>query len=174
MMVNNNKRSVNKCHNWLCLALLACAGAIACPCFSQVFNQQQFVPDYLHADSYMQQDALAGKGDGRHFSAYGLDNDDLDQAAANFNDNRLNTTQRLLNHQWLNQQYHDDHGKKGTKIFSKLLKAGAKAYWNQIKQSNFANNAAVPDSSGQGQVDEVNYRMRLNGDSLKLSVSYEF
>ena len=171
--MNFNNEKQNRSSRLSALTLVACLG-LACPCLSDAFSGEQFLPDYLYPDSHMNTRDIAGSGESRHFSAYGYDNDDLDQAAENFSDNRLNTTQRLLNHQWLYYQYHDKKWKKGTKVFNKMLKAGAKAYWDKVHSRKFKNNSAVPNGSGEGQLAEVSYRMRLNDSSLKLFVSYEF
>ncbi|WP_317931300.1 hypothetical protein [Halioxenophilus sp. WMMB6] len=134
----------------------------------------QFLPDYIYRNANTSESDILGKGLDRHFSAYGLDNEDLDQAAANFADNRLNTTQRLLNHQWIYNEYHDVELEKGSRIFTEVLKAGARAYWSSYHSKRLKSSSVLPDGNGVGQLNEVRYKMRLKSDAVNVVISYEF
>ncbi|GAB2197968.1 hypothetical protein [Sessilibacter sp. MAH4] len=136
-------------------------------------QEQTFVPDYLYPYSNMHAADIEGQGADRHFSAYGLTNEELEFSAANFFDNSLNTTQRLMNHQWIYQSYHDIELQSGSKFFSNLFKSTLKTYWQKYHQNKLIN-TALPDSSGEGSISEVNYKMRLKDDSVKMSFVYEF
>ncbi len=56
---------------------------------------------------------------------------------------------------------------------------GFKTYWNSIKHSKFRSNKLIPDGGGEGKVavasgGEVDYKLRLSGNKLKIHVNYEF
>ncbi len=140
----------------------------------QTTNQSLiFLPDYLYPDERVKGAVVEGKGEDRHFSAYGLDNSALEISAAHFFDTSLNTTQRLMNHNWIYQSYHDIELESGSRFFSNLLKSSLKTYWQSFHQRKLAH-TVLPDATGTGTISEFDYKMRLKDDSIKVSVKYEF
>lgn len=130
-----------------------------------------FVPDYLFTDLNVIDHNVNGEGSDRYFSSFGMSDKDLDWAAANFSDNSINTTQRLLNHQWIYAEYHDIEWRKGSKFFSEFLRASAIAYWNHYR----GNNASTTNGDDTDErYDDIEYRLRMKSNSIRFSVKYDF
>ncbi len=152
------------------LILLYCHDSLAEKTDSQTLI---FIPDYLYPDDQVQGAIVEGTGEDRHFSAYGLDNTALEMSAAHFFDTSLNTTQRLINHNWIYQSYHDIELQNGSRFFSNFLKSTLKTYWQSLHEKKLSH-TALPDSTGQGKINDFDYKMRLKDDAIKISVKYEF
>lgn len=104
----------------------------------------------------------------------GMNNIQLEQSAQDIRSQEMIAQQRALNHQWLAEQDHHDI-KFGRKVITRLVKMGFRTYWDGVRETHYKHNAAVPTSSGLGKITpEVDYKVRLSGDKLKLSVHYEF
>lgn len=155
-------------------ALLACCVTTQAENLATIQPQQPFMPDYLYPDTGLFQSHVQGQGEQRHFSTFGMDNDDLAYAADNFADHSLNTTQRLLNHQWLYYGHHNIEGEKGSGALRELLQSSVKNYWRSLRATRFKDSQVLPDGDGAGKLNEFDYHMRLKSDALKLSVSYAF
>lgn len=104
-----------------------------------------------------------------------LSNEDLIRAAEDIRNNEMSAEQRALNHQWLDHDNYTDDMRFGSKVVSQLLKMGFKTYWKDVRNKKYANSAAVPTEEGNGKItSDVDYKFRISGDKLKLSVEYEF
>jgi len=89
-------------------------------------NEDIFVPDNLEFYNPLK------KADGHRSydpGITGLDNISLYRQAAHYRSNTLNSSQRALNHQWMNQYHNDDGVRHGSKVLSQLFKMGFKTYW---------------------------------------------
>lgn len=101
----------------------------------------------------------------------GLENVSLYRQAENYRSNTLNSSQRALNHQWMSQYHHDDGVRHGSKVLSQLFKMGFKTYWKGVDTSN----KYIPDDQGEGKIiNDLDYRLRMSGNKIKLSLEYEF
>ncbi|GAA5317399.1 MAG: hypothetical protein AseanaTS_26040 [Candidatus Pelagadaptatus aseana] len=113
--------------------------------------------------------------------AAALDNEALIRAAEDIRSAEMSVEHRALNHRWLGDSDGEDL-KFGGKVVSTLLQMGLRTYWDGIRSENeFLNSKAVPDVSGKGKLaiggsdaEEVDYKIRLSGDKINLSVNYEF
>ncbi|GAA5317862.1 MAG: hypothetical protein AseanaTS_30700 [Candidatus Pelagadaptatus aseana] len=104
----------------------------------------------------------------------GLSNEELAKAAEDIRSSDMSIQQRALNHQWL-QEPEGDGLHFGTKVVSRLVKMGFRTYWDGMRNKHYRDNKVVPDSAGNGKVSEdVDYKIRLSDDKVKLSVQYEF
>ncbi len=131
-------------------------------------NDDLFIPDNL--DFYNPLQEADGHRD-YNPQISGMDNVALYRAAGQYRNSELSASQRALNHQWM-QQYHNGDGvRHGGKVFSKLFQIGLKTYW---KSGKFGK-GYLPDDKGNGRITEdIDYRLRMSGNKLKLSVLYEF
>ena len=105
-----------------------------------------------------------------------LSNVELENAVDQILNNQMTAEQRALNYQWLEQHDngHDDV-KVGSKVLNKIMKMGFRTYWDGVRNKHYSTAKAVPDSSGNGKVTEdVEYKLRLSGNKIKLSFEYEF
>lgn len=102
-----------------------------------------------------------------------LNNEQLLERAQHLRSNNPNTTQQTLNYQWLKAHQNDD-SIVGKKVYQTLFKRGLKAFWNHQRKERFKSEH-IPDINGRGSVsNEVDYKLRLNSDELKVKLSYEF
>lgn len=113
-----------------------------------------------------------------HNQAYAgeaLDNQSLERVAQDIRNHNMSTEQRALNHRWLQYGSEDDDVKVGSKVISSLFKMGFRTYWDGVRNKHYSSNTKVPDGSGNGKVTEdVDYKVRLSSNKLKLSMSYDF
>jgi len=108
-------------------------------------------------------------------SKVALSNDQLEDAANHIRTNDMSSEQRALNHQWLEQHHHGDDPYIGSKVFSKLMKMGFRTYWDGVRNKHYSSASAIPDGNGTGKVSkDVDYKIRLSGNKVKLSFEYEF
>jgi hypothetical protein len=159
---------------WLvgCALTLLFAGLLASgKSAAQEAGSDIFVPDYLFTDLNVIDHNVHGEGSNRYFSSFGMSDHELDWAAANFSDNSINTTQRLLNHQWIYAEYHDIEWRKGSKFFSEFLRASAMAYWNHYRGNNASTASANEADHGYN---DIEYRLRMKSNSIRFSVKYDF
>jgi len=102
-----------------------------------------------------------------------LNNEQLLERAQHLRSNNPNTTQQTLNYQWL-KAHQNDNSIVGKKVYQTLFKRGFKAFWNRQRKERFKSER-IPDINGRGSVsNEVDYKLRLNSDELKVKLSYEF
>jgi hypothetical protein len=107
-------------------------------------------------------------------STQGLNNEELARAAEDIRSSDMTIQQRALNHQWLSEP-EGDGLHFGTKVVSRLVKMGFRTYWDGVRNKHYKNSRVVPDGAGNGKVSEdVDYKLRLSDDKVKLSVQYEF
>ena len=104
-----------------------------------------------------------------------MDNESLFRSAEQIRSDSMSAEQRALNHQWLMQSENEDSMHVGGRVFSTLMRMGFKTYWEGNRARFGSDNRIVPDSQGGGRVTrEVDYRLRVSGDDIKLSFEYEF
>lgn len=102
-----------------------------------------------------------------------LNNKQLLERAKYLRSNNLNITQQILNYQWLKSHQNDDFI-VGKKVYQTLFKQGFKAFWNRQRKERFKSEH-IPDINGRGSVsNEIDYKLRLNSDELKIKLSHEF
>ena len=104
-----------------------------------------------------------------------MDNETLLRSAEQIRSDSMRPEQRVLNHQWLQQAEDEDSQRVGGRAFSSLLRMGFKTYWEGNRASFGHSNRMIPDSQGGGQITrDVDYRIRVSGDDIRLSLEYEF
>ncbi len=131
-----------------------------------------FVPDKMSYYNPLKHN----KREPKHYatSSIALSNLQLEDAANQIRTNEMSSEQRALNHQWLEQHHHGDTPDVGSKVLSKLMKMGLKTYWDGVRNTH-SSAKAIPDGNGSGKVSEdVDYKIRLSGNKVKLSFEYEF
>ncbi|MGH1373369.1 MAG: hypothetical protein ACRBBW_15120 [Cellvibrionaceae bacterium] len=136
-----------------------------------------FVPDKLSYYNPLKHNKQQVKGDAKRYatSSVALSNLQLEDAANQIRTNEMSSQQRALNHQWLEQHHHGDNPDVGSKVLSKLVKMGFRTYWDGVRNKHYSSAKAVPDGNGTGKVSEdVDYKIRLSGNKVKLSFEYEF
>jgi len=102
-----------------------------------------------------------------------LNNEQLRERAQQLRSDNPNTTQQTLNYQWLKAHQNNDYI-LGKKVYQTLFKRGLKEFWNLQRKERFKSER-IPDINGRGSVsNEVDYKLRLKPDELKIKLSYEF
>lgn len=120
---------------------------------SQVNNEQNFNFSYL-SFSY-------------------LNNEQLLERAQQLRSQHPNSPQLKFNNQWLRAHQNDDHI-IGKKVYQTLFKRGFKKFWHRQRKERFKSER-IPDINGRGSVsNEVDYKLRLKSDEIKVKLSYEF
>lgn len=105
----------------------------------------------------------------------GLTNEDLVNAANDIRTSNMSTEQRALNHQWLDHENYVDDAHVGGKVLSHIFKMGFKTYWKDVRNKKYSQSSIVPSEEGVGQLtSDVDYKLRINGDNVNLSVEYDF
>lgn len=138
-------------------------------------NNDLFVPDKLSYYNPLKHNKYEDKNSRYETKSVALSNTDLENAAQQIRTNNMSAQQRALNHQWLEQQHNNDDPYMGSKVLSKLMQMGFRTYWDGVRNKHYASLKAVPDGSGSGKVsEEVDYKLRLSGNKVKLSFEYEF
>lgn len=154
-------------------AVCAFAFAFAAPAGAE--EPRLFIPDDLRLFQPLESDPR-GANAFAHLLR-GLDNQALEQTAAELRSNRMSSTHRALNHQWL-EQHHTGEMDRGRKVVSRLLKAMVKSYWNEWRDRRLADDSAVPDASGRGKIHygghDLDYKLRLKRDEISFEIKYEF
>ncbi len=155
----------------ICIALFASAQSF--DSFGEASNSNVFIPERVDYYNPLKHDNDGHKPYAILRSA--LTNADLKQAAEDIRNNEMSTEQRALNHQWLDHDNYTDDQRFGSKVISQILKMGFKTYWKDVRKNNYSNAAAVPTEEGKGKITpDVDYKFRISGNKLKLSVEYEF
>lgn len=127
----------------------------------------------LSAEEFSSPKALSQSGSKQSLNFAYLNNEQLLERAQQLRSNAPNTTQQTLNYQWLKAHQNDDYI-LGKKVYQTLFKRGFKELWNRQRKERFKSEH-VPDINGRGSVsNEVDYKLRLNSDELKVKFSYEF
>lgn len=104
-----------------------------------------------------------------------MDNNSLLRSAEQLRNTEMSAEQRALNYQWLQQHQGDDDPQVGGKVLQTLMKMGFKTYWEGTRINLDSNDEALPNSDGNGKVtDDIDYKIRMSGDKIKLSFEYEF
>jgi len=138
-------------------------------------HRDVFIPDHLRLFQPID-------GDPRGINAFsrltrGLDNQALEQTAANLRSNRMSATQRALNDQWL-EQHHTGEMSRSSKVLTRFLRSVVKSYWNEWRRKNLSDDSAVPDASGRGKINyggrSFDYKLRVSRDEVKFKIKYEF
>ncbi|MGH1469703.1 MAG: hypothetical protein ACRBCS_00810 [Cellvibrionaceae bacterium] len=109
--------------------------------------------------------------------ARGLDNDDLLLTAKNLRNNDMSSSQRGHNYRWL-QNNELDSPRKTKTFIRKMVSSALKTYWNHWRQTSLSENSLVPDADGKGKIQwqqtDINYRIKVSGDYIKLMFKMEF
>jgi hypothetical protein len=104
-----------------------------------------------------------------------LSNSELNRVAEDIRSENMTTEQRALNHQWLQHGYSDHGIRLGSKVISKLFKMGFRTYWDGVRNKHYKYSTAVPDGSGNGKVtQDVDYKLRLSDNRVKIAINYDF
>lgn len=106
----------------------------------------------------------------------GLNNNQLEDAANDIRNNEMSAQQRALNFQWLQQENNEyDDVTVGGRVLQELMKMGFRTYWDGVRNKHYSSSKIIPNSSGDGKVSEdVDYKLRLSDDTVKLTFEYEF
>ena len=131
------------------------------------------LPYPAFADSDIFQPGLHPSRDKSHISSKTFSNQDLTTQARAIRNHRLSATQRALNHRWL-AQHNDDDQIEGSKAFSRLLQRSFKVFWDETRKEKFSGLDYVPDSEGQGSINEMNYDIHMSSDEINFGLVYEF
>tara|TARA_B100000809_G_scaffold233525_2_gene250302 strand:+ start:2338 stop:2868 length:531 start_codon:yes stop_codon:yes gene_type:complete len=104
-----------------------------------------------------------------------LSNEDLIELADNSRHGEMSASQRALNQQWLAQHGEGADISFGGQALQKIIQQGFKTYWDALRQSTFKGNTMIPDSEGNGSFgSEMEYKLRLSDDKVKLAFEYSF
>lgn len=104
-----------------------------------------------------------------------MDTESLLRAAEQIRSTHVSPEQRALNHQWLQHNAGVDEPRVGGRVFSALVRMGFKTFWeiNHQRYDKFSH--VLPDSQGNGRITkDVDYKLRVSDDKVKLSFEYEF
>ena len=116
------------------------------------------------------------KGNWLTDTARSLDNNELLLIANNLRINDMSAGQRVHNYYWI--QGGNDKLTSGKSISKFFLQSFAKAYWNQLRASEFKGLSVIPDADGAGSFvinrTDIDYKLRLSGDRIKLMVKLDF
>lgn len=174
-----NTGSFNKKHVEALFASLFIAVFAGSPCWADKVEADQnnalFVPENLNYYNPLKHNK--GNAKEKHYStgSVGLSNAQLEQAAEDIRSSEMSTQHRALNHQWLQQEHEGDEPTMGGKVLSELVKMGFRTYWDGVRNKHYSDAKMVPDSSGDGKVSEdVEYKLRLSDDTVKVTFEYEF
>lgn len=108
-------------------------------------------------------------------SSHAMTNDQLLQAAQYIRSDNMSAQQRALNHQWLEQEHYNQELRLGNKVVSKIFKMGFKTYWNGVRNKHYSSSTVIPDGDGKGKLtQDVDYKLRLSDDKVRLSLQYDF
>ncbi|NIB41537.1 hypothetical protein HBA55_18180 [Pseudomaricurvus alkylphenolicus] len=158
------------------LALLICAGATSVHAEKMIEADKHddlFVPDRLNFYNPLKHTGSERKRYQPQNTA--LTNNQLETICDQIRNNEMSASQRALNYQWLEQDAEGAELHVGSKVVSKLVKMGLRTYWNGVHGKHYATSSVLPDGNGHGKfTEEVDYKIRLSGNKLKLSVKYEF
>lgn len=104
-----------------------------------------------------------------------LSNEDLNLLADNSRHQQMSASQRALNQQWLAQNSEGSDVSLGSRALQKIIQQGVKTYWDSIRLTKFKGNKIIPDSNGKGNFNsEMEYKLRLKDDEVKLALEYSF
>lgn len=104
-----------------------------------------------------------------------LSNEDLNLLADNSRHQQMSASQRALNQQWLAQNSEGSNVSLGSRALQKIIQQGVKTYWDSIRLTKFKGNKIIPDSNGRGNFNsEMEYKLRLKDDEVKLAFEYSF
>lgn len=110
-----------------------------------------------------------------HSSNRELDNESLIRSAEQLRNTEMSAEQRALNYQWLQMHEDGDGTQVGGRVLQTLMKMGFKTYWEGTRINLDGDEQAIPNSDGNGKVTEdIDYKIRMSGDKIKLSFEYEF
>jgi len=129
-----------------------------------------FIPDSFNYYNPLKHGATQTS---RAADAHALDNLQLESAARYIRANEMSAEQRALNHQWLSQEGNNNIH-IGNKVLSSIMRMGLKTYWSSVRNKHYKS-TAVPDGNGNGQLtEEVEYKLRLSQNKVRLVLEYDF
>jgi len=157
----------------MCCALLFCSLFMASTqATSPVLDTdgELFIPDSFNYYNPLKHGAAKSS---RAADAHALDNQQLETAASYIRANEMSAEQRALNHQWLSQAG-DSNIRIGNKVLSSIMRMGFKTYWTGVRNKHYKS-TAMPDGNGTGQLtEEVEYKLRLSQNKVRLVLEYDF
>lgn len=103
-----------------------------------------------------------------------LDNQQLELLASHLLSNEMSTSQRALNHQWLQHYSNGNQFKEGSRGVAHLFRLGAKTYLHRSQNSHLTLRVLSGEQHGAQLNEQLNYGMRMSGDEINLSFTFEF
>ncbi|WP_439135496.1 hypothetical protein [Pseudomaricurvus sp.] len=159
----------------LFIATLYCALPAQADMVEADQNNDLFVPENLNYYNPLKHSK--GHAQKKRYSSrsVGLNNTQLEKSAEDIRNNEMSAQHRALNHQWLEQEHNGDDPTMGGKVLSELVKMGFRTYWDGVRDKHYSDTKIIPNSNGDGKVsEEVEYKLRLSDDKVKLTFEYEF
>ncbi len=137
-----------------------------------------FVPDNLDYYNPLKHNQGHQQKKQRRYNTHstGLTNAQLEAAAEDIRSSDMSSQQRALNYQWLQSYDQDqDNISTGGRVLQKLVKMGFRTYWDGVRNKHYSDAKVLPDSNGSGKItEEVDYKLRMSDDKVKLTFEYEF
>lgn len=78
-----------------------------------------------------------------------------------------------FNEHWLLQQQDGYKSKEGTAALGKMLQMSAQVLYKNFRDSGYISDE-MPDENGDGDFSEMKYKVRLQSDTLKFGLEYQF
>lgn len=156
----------------LCVLLLSVLVIMGAQASSPALRDkgELFLPDSFNYYNPLKHGAVKTS---RAADPHALDNQQLEAAASYIRANEMSAEQRALNHQWLSQTG-DSNIRIGNKVLSSIMRMGFKTYWTGVRNKHYKS-TAMPDGNGNGQLtEEVEYKLRLSQDKVRLVLKYDF
>ncbi len=167
------KRLLGLCAHWIMWVCLGCLSLLAHSRDYSIFLDTSL--DSSHFSS------LSNKSSSEHALPYwwrnagvidttGLSNEELYQSAQAIKDNSMSLNHKLMNYQWLNdwsqwsdsEDYTADHKKRLRQVFHRVLDQT----WDHYNSNT--------ESQWTPQHIAIKYRLRVNHDKARFSISIDF
>lgn len=157
--------------------LLLAIGGLSSPAATADQASLASANDAFFPETYYLRNPFRADTDGdktiRFDGSYGMDNDDLTRAVADMQDTSMSTSHRLLNHQWLSTYEGNDNSRHGGKAIGQIFLTGLKTFWDNRYGDKLYKGTLLKDKQGN-YYQEMDYRIRLSDDSVKMSLEYSF
>lgn len=107
-----------------------------------------------------------------------LSNAALLRSAEQMRATNMSVEQRALNYQWLQQAQDGGRPLLGSKVLSSLARMGFRTYWEgnrlRLPGSTLLSGVSGAEESTGGKREDLDYRLQVSGDELRLRMTYEF